>query len=79
MPSEWLASWIRASNYNVRKNGVSVVSTTPSWGISTDLTLFAETPWLNGDIAEVILYNRELTPTEIGTVEAYLNAKYGLY
>jgi hypothetical protein len=31
-----------------------------------------------GSVAEVILYNRVLSGTEITTVEAYLNQKYGL-
>ncbi len=30
-------------------------------------------------ICEFLLYNRSLTPTEIGQVEAYLNTKYNLY
>jgi hypothetical protein len=31
-----------------------------------------------GDIAEIILYNRTLTPAEQATVRAYLAAKYEL-
>ena len=31
-----------------------------------------------GTIAEVIIYNRSLTPTEIAKVNAYLTAKYGV-
>ncbi|MBL0144543.1 MAG: hypothetical protein IPP48_00975 [Chitinophagaceae bacterium] len=33
---------------------------------------------LSGDIAEIILYNRKLTPAEKVTIEAYLNAKYNI-
>ncbi|MFZ4058434.1 MAG: LamG-like jellyroll fold domain-containing protein [Ferruginibacter sp.] len=33
---------------------------------------------LSGDIAEIILYNRKLTPVEKLTIEAYLNSKYNI-
>ncbi|MBL0183766.1 MAG: T9SS type A sorting domain-containing protein [Chitinophagaceae bacterium] len=33
---------------------------------------------LSGDIAEIILYNRKLTPTEKVTIESYLNTKYNI-
>ncbi len=32
---------------------------------------------LNGDIAEILIYDRELTPAERSAVSAYLSAKYG--
>ena len=35
--------------------------------------------FLNGDIAEIIMYNRALSDTERQQVETYLNAKYALY
>jgi hypothetical protein len=31
-----------------------------------------------GDIAEIILYNRKLNATELAGVQAYLAAKYGI-
>ncbi|HAO46726.1 MAG TPA: LamG domain-containing protein [Ferruginibacter sp.] len=33
---------------------------------------------LVGDIAEIILYNRKLTPAEKATIESYLNTKYNI-
>ena len=33
---------------------------------------------LSGDIAEIILYNRKLTPAEKLTIETYLNTKYNI-
>ncbi len=33
---------------------------------------------LNGDLAEIVVYNRVLSPTEITTVEAYLHTKWGV-
>jgi autotransporter-associated beta strand protein len=33
---------------------------------------------LNGDISEVLAYNRVLTPNELNTIGSYLEAKYGL-
>lgn len=35
--------------------------------------------WLNFNLAEFIIYDRALTPTEIGIVQTHLNNKYGLY
>ena len=35
--------------------------------------------FLNGDIAEIIMYNRALSDTERGQVESYLNTKYAIY
>lgn len=34
--------------------------------------------FLGGDLAELIVYDRVLSPTEIANVEAYLNAKWGV-
>lgn len=34
---------------------------------------------LNGDIFEILIYNRTLTAQEISYIEAYANAKWGLY
>jgi hypothetical protein len=36
------------------------------------------TEFLNGSLAELIVYNRILTGTEISTVESYLNSKWGV-
>lgn len=33
---------------------------------------------LNGDLAELIIYNRDLTLTEVQTIEAYLHAKWNV-
>ncbi len=35
--------------------------------------------WYDGDIAEVLVYNKQLTPAEIRKVNTYLNNKYGVY
>ncbi|MEI7452079.1 MAG: prepilin-type N-terminal cleavage/methylation domain-containing protein [Candidatus Falkowbacteria bacterium] len=35
--------------------------------------------YLNGDIAEIIIYNRPLSDTERQQVESYLNTKYSIY
>ena len=37
------------------------------------------TQWWNGDLAELIIYNRALTPAERLAVEDYLNAKYEVF
>ena len=39
----------------------------------------ADSYWLNGKIAEIIVYNRAVTTPERQQVEAYLNTKYAIY
>ena len=34
--------------------------------------------WFHGDIAEVIVYNRDLSTSERGTIESYLSTKWGV-
>ena len=40
--------------------------------------VFPGTTWFNGEIAEVLVYQRGLTPTEITQAQNYLNTKYGI-
>ncbi len=35
--------------------------------------------WYDGDIAEVLVYNAQLTPAQMRQVSSYLNAKYAVY
>lgn len=35
--------------------------------------------WMKGPIKEIIIYNSALTPTQITTVNNYLNSKYNIY
>ena len=39
----------------------------------------ADSYWLNGKMAEIIVYNRAVTTPERQQVEAYLNIKYAIY
>ena len=34
--------------------------------------------WFHGDIAEIIVYNRDLSASERGTIESYLSTKWGV-
>lgn len=45
-------------------------------GITIGKTLYSSGHNWNGNIAEVLIYNRELTPTEIGQIQTYVNNKY---
>lgn len=53
-------------------------------GITAPLTTFGYNPFsggvffLNGLLAELIVYNRVLSPTEITNIEAYLHTKWGV-
>jgi hypothetical protein len=40
---------------------------------------FSGAEYFNGDVAEIIMYNRAVTSTERQQVEAYLNTKYAIY
>jgi Concanavalin A-like lectin/glucanases superfamily len=64
-------------------NGTQAYSyTNYGGGSSNGITLFASTPtptsYINADIAELIIYNRELTISEIQQVNLYLKNKYGI-
>jgi hypothetical protein len=72
----------------LRINGVTQTLSTVSGGdpgltgVAGTAGLFASntgTTSSTGTMAEVILYNRALTPTEYGNVESYLRARYGYY
>ncbi len=51
---------------------------TPFIGIGYNGTAFGGNKYLDGDIAEVIAYNRVLTAQEISQLHAYLEQKYSL-
>ncbi len=51
---------------------------TPYIGIGYNGTAFAGNKYLDGDIAEVIAYNRVLTAQELSQLHAYLEQKYSL-
>ena len=77
--SMWLQSnFTKSASSNLiaqRVNGASAGSTTTT---TTDpLTIIGENS-LNGYISEIIIYSRELSGTEITTIEDYLEAKYGI-
>jgi hypothetical protein len=71
-------------NYSFRNGQAAAGSGTASAGIiSTGSYRIGAAPpsnsdQLTGDVAEFIVYNRYLSPTEITTVEAYIFAKWGV-
>ena len=66
-----------ASNTSWQTTGST--SNTDSAQINVGANLIATASFFNGDIAEVIAYNRALTTAEREDVEKYLNAKYAIY
>jgi hypothetical protein len=70
-----------ASGYQVRRNKVLSVNTTTNWGIPADARVGFENVdnWLAGDIAEVLLYTRELPDPEVTYIENYLSGRWGPY
>jgi hypothetical protein len=83
---------IRAANNTLWRNG-SIVATnsdlsgttsyTPSstWRIGSlsDTGTGVASAFLNGYIAEIVVFMRDLSDTEIGLVTNYLNAKWAVY
>lgn len=82
-----LASWsqltgvVNTTSSALRLNGTQIASGS-SGGNSMGTTLYlgglATTDPAAVAIAEVLVYPSALSPTDIGTVESYLNGKYGL-
>lgn len=71
-----------SSTYQIWLDGAPVVNTNAIWGIQPTLQLGYGTTgantYLNGDIAEVLIYTNALSEAERLKVQAYLNAKWGL-
>jgi len=63
-----------------RPTSMALVSLVTTAGMSTDRFGIgnAQSPWW-GDLAELLIYDRALSPAERIQVEDYLNAKYGLF
>jgi hypothetical protein len=79
--NDWDA-WINGVwQAHVSQNSVSFAAT-PSLGASVYEQFWVDwvqqTAYFSGDIAEVLVFNRGLTPDERTTVNVYLNGKYGL-
>lgn len=65
----------------LRKEGTQILSGNAgaqALGVATIGALAASVNFLNGDIAEVIVYNRALSTAEQQRVERYLSVKYGI-
>ena len=69
-----------AGNSEVFVAGTSAVSGTTSGNMATGTIRIATdgTNFFNGQIAEILCYNKELTSTERSAVYTYINVKYGL-
>lgn len=71
-----------AAAWKLRSDGVQLYSTpTSSWGTGAALHVGKSghpAGWFNGDMAEVLIYNRALSADEITEVEAYLMDKWGV-
>ncbi|HTB80608.1 MAG TPA: hypothetical protein VK717_06945 [Opitutaceae bacterium] len=74
----------QSNDWEARLNGILysvTTSNTPSSGFRNDAILGADgygnvQAYFAGDIAEIIIYNRVLSPQERETVNFYLNSKY---
>lgn len=69
---------VSATSVNVWKNGVAGTSGAHAGGVLNSAFLVGGIAgnFLNGDIAEIIVYNSDLSAPDIALVEAYLNDKY---
>lgn len=85
-PNSGNAIWTIVSDasgntYKIWVNAVNKVSTTPSFGVATDVTLFssASAGALVGDICEVLVYNVAHDATLNTVMWNYLNGKWAIY
>lgn len=74
-PNDWAAYFDGALFYHTSTNSVAVFSGNAALGKSVTAGI---TPYLNGDVAEYILWDRKLSDAERAAVVAYFQAKYGL-
>jgi len=74
------SNWVMSTDQKSLYRSNAVLRGTGGGGVSTT-TLGINNGWFGGEYsawacAETIVYNRELTGTEINTIESYLTAKY---
>jgi hypothetical protein len=81
------ARWAPTTTSSININNIAPINANASF---TDITS-TDTPiivgaqqngvngFLNGDIAEILVFNKKLTDTELITVNTYLNTKYAVY
>lgn len=75
-----------ASGGKIRQDGTDIATTATAYSTGSLQMYIGEdrggiggnAEYFDGDIAEIILYARELTDSEVSQVEDYLAAKYGL-
>lgn len=83
-----LSSLVGGLAYSIRKNGVAqalvgsgTTTISSSASITDTLNIGARNngaaPASDGDYYEIMIYDRPLTDTEVGTLETYLKAKWG--
>ena len=75
--NQWVLSTDQRNMY--RSNGTDRTSSGYSNGASDQLTINTRYEYSDWAVAEVIIFNRELTSTEYLAVEAYLSVKYFNY
>jgi hypothetical protein len=68
---------VQTATYNDQVGNINITS--GSLQIGGYNQSFDAAEYFNGQIAEVIMYNRAVTTTERQQVEAYLNTKYAIY
>lgn len=81
--THYLWSLLAGSGMAIRRNSTQLASTANSSTFTPGtktlrLGYYDGSVYWGGDIAEMIIYNRRLTPTEITQVETYLKNKYNL-
>ncbi len=68
-------SWISRFNAGVMKN---LTTNTVAWSGTLNIGIFGGASYFNGDVAEIIVYDRVLSSAERENVGYYLNQKYAL-
>jgi len=67
------------TDYYQYNNGTQLINTSSSWGVKDDLDIFnSGSDYFDGDIAELIFYDDELSPVQRQSIECYLAQKYNI-
>jgi hypothetical protein len=69
-PNLW-STWINGILQTTSSANTYAIDTTPTLGVSSSF-------YFDGDIAEVLIFNRVLSSDERNTIASYLNAKYAV-
>ncbi|MDN5200450.1 T9SS type A sorting domain-containing protein [Fulvivirgaceae bacterium BMA10] len=70
--------YLDGASQTVEDYGIDFSSTVGNYSVANYINDRSLDDELNGDIAEIIIFNRELNAAELNIIHSYLDAKYGI-